>query len=242
MKLLLLLLMFSTTYALEIKGDLVIVHPSRTWDPMATAKKGIDRAIEAAKLNNSKIYLLRHNDRGREAFADDKYSYKNGSWVYDDNGSKYPSHIDSYYINDKSVTTLSSKGGENDIKLISNEVTIVGGYIEFCMATAIGHLISNNGPNIKVNIYLPGSFTHHKNNQIPDEFNILNIWPYPVNPGFIYLERQINIRKECIHPNFVTNSMVNYGGDDPILGSSGLTNLQIEVYCNDEPQDVKLVG
>ncbi len=238
--------MLNTSFAMQVKGDLVIVHPSRTWDPLGVAREGILKAVAAAKVQGTKIYILKHNDL--DIFENENYHYDPifGSWSFrNDQGFKYPSDIDSYYISDDDFIKVSSEGGENEIILSSKEVTVVGGYLEHCLAKAVSDLVFNNSKNsekLKVNLYLPGIFAHKTNEELPDDFNILDLWPYPTNPGFINLERQVSTYSLCPSSRIVGNDMIKYGGDVPSLGSGLLENSKIDISCNDELIDTYQLG
>lgn len=216
-------IVFASAYAdaFSVKGDLIIVHPSRTWDPLAVAKDGIQDTIQSAKNTNQKIYMLRHSDQE----------------IY----PNYPLDVDSYYINsEKSIVEVSSEGGENNIISSSNEITITGGYLEFCLSYAMAYLMKNKNEHLKINIYLPGVFTYDNDSgfrapMLPEDFELASIWPYPVNPGFRKLERQVGRQLTCPNEFFIGNYMFSYGGDYPKLGGGPTPEHFNYTYsCNDQ--------
>ena len=243
-KLLFLILISQLSFAFNIKGDLIIVHPSRTFDPLAVAQEGIEKVIRLAKDQGKKIYLLKHDDLSPDMFGQKKYKYSFGGWFSSDEGETFPSSIDSYYINDPSIEVISSEGGENQIQLSSNEFTIVGGYLEYCLTNAIASLVDNHKQTLRANIYLPGVYSHLKNERVGDDFDIREIWAYPTSPGFIRLERQVNTYAHCPSQYFVGNEMISYSGDYPALGNGelGLTNLDIQISCEDSFIDSDFIG
>lgn len=216
-------IIFASAYAeaFSVKGDLIIVHPSRTWDPLATAKEEIQEAIATAKFAGNKIYLLRHSDQK----------------IY----PNYPTDIDSYYIQkDENIIEVASEGGENEIIPSLNEITITGGYLEFCLSNAMAYLIKNKSERLKINIYLPGVFTYDNDSgfrapMLPEDFELASIWPYPVNPGFRKLERQVGRQLTCPNEYFIGNYMFSYGGDYPKLGGGPTPEHFNYTYsCNDQ--------
>lgn len=225
-------LKYGISFAFEIKGDLIIVHPSRTWDPLAIAEEGILAAIAASKLKGTNIYMLKHNDQ----------------FLF----SGYPNNIDSYYIKNRNgIKEIKSEGGENSITPETNEITIVGGYLEFCLANTIAHIMDNKKERIKVNIYLPGVFAHGDPGDddklyiptLPDNFDLFSMWPYPVNPDFILLERQIGRFVRCPDRNFIYNNMFSYGTEYPMLGRGPTPeHFKYTYSCNGENTSEHLIG
>jgi hypothetical protein len=233
--------------AFEVRGDLIIVHPSRTWDPLAVAEKGIHKIIQKAKASGSgKIYLLRHSDQ--RAFSDNyMYDKRLGAWfwVTDGSGSPYPEGVDSYYVGaDPSIIEIGSEGGENKIVPSTNEVTIVGGYLEACLSNAMAHLMKNMGRKLKVHIYLPGVFTHVvKQKNLPEGFDIISVWPHIINPGHLKLWRSVGVLSHCPNKLFVDNEMFSSGGDYLQLGGGpSPEHFSLRITCNGQDSSILQIG
>ena len=87
-------------------------------------------------------------------------------------------------------------------------------------------------------------FSHKKNYDIPNDFNILKVWKYPTNLGFINLEKQVNVYSDsCPNEYFVNNNMISYQ-DFETFGPSnvGVKNLLVTSRCNGKAHSTYEVG
>lgn len=100
----------SFNVALE-SPTLIVVHASTDFDPKQTAKAGIDEMVERfKKAEGSVAYLM----------ADD--SYQDASW----------------YLSDRNPTVARlSAGGEHNLNLSTNDVTVAGGFLGRCHQSAL---------------------------------------------------------------------------------------------------------
>lgn len=199
-------------------GPLIVVHASRTFDPLASARNGIEQALAKWKSSTEKIYFLRHSD---SVIFNGPYAYSDGIWIL--GSRKFPgkiydfSKIDSYYISPSSeFQTIFSQEGEHKLQIGPESVTVVGGYLEGCLANAIAHAYaSSKQPSMQFNIFMPGTYSLSYP-PLPEFVRNSVQWIYPVNPGFRYLERQVYRLEEC--PSYEEIAGALYDNDRNAIG------------------------
>jgi len=216
------LLIFTLLCSLEsfanIGGTLLIVHPSRTFDPNQVAKKGIEEIISYYDNLSLPVLHINHDD--------------------DSIFSSYPKDLDSYYIHPKPhhILFFDYSGSVEHTYKYTNEVTIVGGYYYFCLAKATGYVIANwekqrnPGEILTINLYMPGIFTVSKGNYLGPKSK--EPWPYPL-PEYTDLPSEVTTLNTCDTEREFDNYF--YGVSHINLDSIGSANVENEeslIYKN----------
>ncbi len=228
---------------LAAQGALYIVHPSRTWDPLALAEPVINEVLDRWVQSELPVHVLRHDDARifRPEGSDRWWSLGHGSWVYStapNSGMIYPEGLDSYYIHPRpGVVFVESEDGEHQIESQATDLTFVGGYLHRCLARAVGwsiihHMESNEASRLRIQIYLPGVFFFTRG--APESpVDIRDIWPYPVNPGFVYLHQQVGIRDTCPSLTEISENWIDNRDDHEVLGGAPTPpNLTLSLTCD----------
>ena len=132
---------------------------------------------------------------------------------------------------------IPSEDGEHDLILDVKRITVVGGYLEYCLMNAIGHAIENQPKkNLIFDIYLPGVFSNNESEllKIPKlKTPMEKIWPHPVNPGFFHLERQVGVLSACPDRRYIHNFFYNTGGNFEKFSYAEISrNHTIQILCN----------
>ncbi|MCB0420566.1 MAG: hypothetical protein KDD61_06205 [Bdellovibrionales bacterium] len=151
---------FYEVNAIEITETLLVVHPTNYYAD-GESREEINRVVEKFLSEKKRVITLVETENLKKEI---QHSNKSIQLEPDSSKPTYENYLH-FLPQIQKTEIIVSEHGRNDIALSSPDVTIIGGYMEACLRTALRSLLKENLNRFhQIKVYIPLDAVYGKDN------------------------------------------------------------------------------